>query len=134
MFLFGVYCLRECRNCIVLLISSAKPSHKQRKQFYSISLGSFKEARAIMQLYPKQTETIGKNSRHTRCSLIQIMEKYLSSTYFLEISFLGASHKKLRLKADGSLADGKRVTVSTKSPLDIMSCFYFLRVIKNLIR
>ncbi len=34
------------------------PSQKQRKQFYSISLGSFKEIRAIMQLYPKQTETI----------------------------------------------------------------------------
>ena len=41
---------------------SAKPSQKQRKQFYSISLGSFKEVRAIMQLYPKQTETITKTA------------------------------------------------------------------------
>ncbi len=41
---------------------SAKPSQKQRKQFYSISLGSFKEVRAIMQLYPQQTETIAKTA------------------------------------------------------------------------
>ncbi len=41
---------------------SAKPSQKQRKQFYSISLGSFKEVRAIMQLYPKQTKTITKTA------------------------------------------------------------------------
>ena len=33
---------------------SAKPSQKQRKQFYSISLGSLREVRATMQLYPKQ--------------------------------------------------------------------------------
>ena len=53
---------------------SAKPSQKQRKQFYSISLGSFKEVRAIMQLYSKKTETIAKTANILGAYLYKLWE------------------------------------------------------------
>ena len=37
---------------------SSRSSKKERKRFYEISYGSFKEVQAILEIYPTQTATL----------------------------------------------------------------------------